>query len=125
MKPSLTSVILSAVALIMVTSTSSAQQPCAINNNVPGFPCIYTNVGPITKIDVTGAGEVYIGWANLPNSTVCHGNNNGWVYIPATANEAVKALAISLYFTKQQIRVDTSGCTGGYENVSSLYSPSG
>jgi hypothetical protein len=52
-------------------------------------------------------------------------NNYGWVAIPATANEALKALAISIYFGGHPARIDTSGCDGINESVSGLYSPGG
>jgi hypothetical protein len=79
----------------------------------------------ITSIAVGSAGEVYIRWAELPNPGPCPGNNNGWVVIPSTANEALKALALSLYFSGKPARIDTSGCSGVYEIVVILYSPSG
>jgi len=79
----------------------------------------------ITYIAVGSAGEVYIRWAELPNPGPCPGNNYGWVMIPSTANETLKALALSLFFSGKQARIDTSGCSGAYEVVVTLYSPSG
>jgi hypothetical protein len=78
----------------------------------------------IIAIAVGTGGEVYIRWVGLPNPGPC-GNNNGWVVIPGATNETLKALALSLYFSGKRARVDTSGCSGAYENVTIIYSPSG
>jgi hypothetical protein len=45
--------------------------------------------------------------------------------IPSNAPEAMKSLAISLYFNAKPARVDTGGCVGAYESVTALYSPGG
>jgi hypothetical protein len=79
----------------------------------------------ITHIAVGSAGEVYIKWAESPRPGPCGGENYGWVVIPPTANEALKALALSIYFSGKPARIDTSGCSGTYEIVVTLYSPSG
>jgi len=78
----------------------------------------------IIAIAVGSGGEVYIRWAGLPNPGPC-GSDNNWVVIPSTANETLKALALSLYFSGKRARVDTSGCSGAYENVTIIYSPTG
>jgi|SRR5215831_11316865 len=77
----------------------------------------------ITAIAAGSTGEVYIRFANLPNPGPC-GVNNDWVVIPAS-NDAMKSLALSLYFNAKPVRIDTSSCTGSYETVNVLYSPSG
>jgi hypothetical protein len=85
----------------------------------------------IIAISVGAGGEVYMRFEGLPNNpSPCPpphggGNNNNWVMIPAAANETLKALALSLYFSGKPARIDTSGCTGAYENVIAVYSPSG
>ena len=78
----------------------------------------------IISIAVGSGGEVYIRWEGLPNPGPC-GIDNGWVVIPSGANETLKALALSLYFSGKRARVDTSGCTGTYESVVIIYSPTG
>jgi hypothetical protein len=83
------------------------------------------NASGIIAIAVGAGGEVYIRWTGLPNPGPCGGNNNYWVVIPAPANETLKALALSLYFSGKPARIDTSGCSGAYENVVTLYSPAG
>jgi hypothetical protein len=82
------------------------------------------NASSITAVAVGSGGEVYIRWVGLPNPGPC-GNNNGWVMIPSNAPEAMKSLAISLYFNAKPARVDTGGCVGAYESVTALYSPGG
>ena len=85
----------------------------------------------IIAISVGAGGEVYMRFEGLPNNpSPCPpphggGNNNNWVMIPAAANETLKALALSLYFSGKPARTDTSGCSGAYENVIAVYSPSG
>jgi len=90
----------------------------------------------LTNIYADPAGRVLIKWEESqshprpPNPGPCpiggpQQNNYGWVAIPATANEALKALAISIYFGGHPARIDTSGCDGINESVSGLYSPGG
>ena len=79
----------------------------------------------LTHIHVDSGGVVHIKWAGSPRPGPCGGENFGWVVIPPTANEAMKALALSIYFGGKPARIDTSGCSGTYEIVVSLYSPSG
>jgi len=55
----------------------------------------------ITGIAVGSGGEVYIRWVGLPKSGL-RGDNNSWVMVPAAAPEAMKSLAISLYFDANQ-----------------------
>jgi hypothetical protein len=43
--------------------------------------------------------------------------------IPSNAPEAMKSLAISLYYDGKPARIDTAGCVGAYERVTALYSP--
>ena len=55
----------------------------------------------------------------------CGGQENyGWVKIQSTANNALKDLAFSIYFNAKLARIDTRGCDGAHEIVTSLYSPS-
>ena len=77
----------------------------------------------VTAIGVGSRGEVYLRFDGLPNPGPC-GNNNDWVIIPTSASEAMKSLAISLYFTPRPISLTTNGCVGAYESVTLLYSPS-
>ena len=82
----------------------------------------------LTHISMNSDGTIFIKWAGSPRpSPACSGggDNFGWVKIRSTANEAVKALAVSIYLTGKLARIDTSGCDGGYEVVTSLYSPGG
>jgi hypothetical protein len=67
---------------------------------------------------------VFIKWDGSPRPGPC-GANFGWVKIPASANEAIKSLAISTYFSGAAARIDTSGCDGTYEAVTTIYSPGG
>ena len=78
----------------------------------------------LTHIAIQSDGTVFIKWAESPRPGPC-GENFGWVKIPPTANEAIKALAISLYIGGKLARIDTSGCDGTYEIVTILYSPGG
>ena len=82
----------------------------------------------LTHIAMNADGTVFIRWAGSPRpSPSCNagGDNFGWVKIRPTANEAIKALALSIYFSGKLARIDTSGCDGPYEIVTSLYSPAG
>jgi hypothetical protein len=78
----------------------------------------------ITSIAVGSGGEVYLRWAGLPDPGPC-GENNHWVMIPSNALDAMKSLAISLYFSGKSAQIRTSGCSGTYELVTQLYSPAG
>jgi hypothetical protein len=78
----------------------------------------------ITHVYADSSGNVLIKWAGSPNPGPC-GTNNGWVTIQATANEALKTLAYTIYFSGKPARIDTSGCSGTREAVHSLYSPGG
>ena len=69
-------------------------------------------------------GRVLIKWSGSPNPGPC-GANNGWVTIRPTANESLKTLAYTIYFSGKPARIDTSGCDGRWEVVTSLYSPGG
>ena len=79
----------------------------------------------ITHIAAGSGGEVYIKWAGSPRPGPCGGENFGWVVIPSSASEALKSLALSIYFSGKPARIHTSGCTGTNENVVTLYSPGG
>ncbi|MFH0340833.1 MAG: hypothetical protein ACHBNF_01635 [Chromatiales bacterium] len=82
----------------------------------------------LTHISMNSDGTVFIKWAGSPRpSPACSGggDNFGWVKIQPTANEAIKALALSIHFSGTPARIDTSGCDGPYEIVTSLYTPSG
>jgi hypothetical protein len=87
------------------------------------------NAAAITSIGVGSSGEVYIRWEGLPDpappESGCSGENNHWVVIPSDASDALKSLALSLYFSGKPARIDTSGCRGAYETVITLYSPGG
>jgi hypothetical protein len=85
------------------------------------------NIPAIKAISTYAEGEVYIRWEGLPNPGPC-GNNNNWVVIPSTANEALKALALSVYFSGRPAQIHTAGCSGfdnRYESVKAIYSPEG
>jgi hypothetical protein len=96
------------------------------------------NASKIIAVSVGSHGEVYIRWDPLPDPGPCGGENNHWVVIPSTASDTIKSLALSLYFSGKAARIDTAAvqgtppaaqpagaCTGAYENVTFLYSPSG
>jgi hypothetical protein len=80
----------------------------------------------LTHISMNSDGTVFIKWAESPRpSPTCSGggDNYGWVKILPAANEAIKALALSIYFSGKLAHIETSGCDGPYEIVTSLYSP--
>src|SRR5262245_35604886 len=78
----------------------------------------------LTRIAMNSDGTVFIQWTNSPSRSCPGGEQNyGWVKILPTANEAIKALALSLYFSGKLARIDTSGCDGPYEIDTALYSP--
>jgi len=96
------------------------------------------NTSKIISIDVNTLGEVYVRWDGLPDPGPCGGENYHWVVIPAGASDTLKSLALSLYFSGKSARIDTAAventpaaqqptgaCAGPYENVTSVYSPSG
>jgi hypothetical protein len=78
----------------------------------------------ITNIVTNADGTMFIKWTGSPRPGSC-GENFGWVKIRSTAHEAMKALALSIYFSGVPARIDTSGCDGAYEIVTALYTPSG
>jgi len=105
--------------------------------SLPAQAVIY-NAPKITAIAAGAHGEVYIRWDQIPDPGPCGGENNHWVIIPAAATDTIKSLALSLYFSGKSARIDTAAiqgtapkkqpagaCTGPYENVTFLYSPSG
>src|SRR5262245_49536887 len=65
----------------------------------------------LTHVAASTDGSVYMKWSGSPNPGPC-GANSGWVKIPATSDESIKALAFSIYFGGTPARVDTSGCDG-------------
>lgn len=81
-------------------------------------------VEKLSHVYADASGRVLIKWAGSPKSGPC-GANYGWVTIRSTANEALKTLAYTIYFSGKPARIDTSGCDGGNEAVGSLYSPGG
>lgn len=86
------------------------------------------NVKKITHVYTDNNGRVGIKWKNSPRPGPCAASgqtNHGWVMIPASASDAQKALAISIYLKGKKARIDCSGCDGNYEIVRSLYSPGG
>jgi hypothetical protein len=78
----------------------------------------------ITHIATNADGTMFLKWEGSPRPGPC-GENFGWVKIRPTAHETLKALALSIYFSGAPARIDTSGCDGTYEIVTSLYTPSG
>jgi hypothetical protein len=84
----------------------------------------------LTHIAMNSDGTTFVKWDGSPGSpgsstpNPC-GENFGWVKILPASNEAMKALALSIYFSGDMARIDTSGCDGTYEIVVSLYTPSG
>ena len=82
------------------------------------------HIPKITHIFTDGSGRVGIKWNGSPNPGPC-GKNYGWVVFPPSAAKEQKALALALYMSGKPARVDTSGCLGKYEIVSTLYSPNG
>jgi hypothetical protein len=82
------------------------------------------NVDKLTNVYADANGRVLIKWSGSPNPGPC-GPNNGWVTIRSTANEALKTLAYTTYFSGKPARIDTNDCDGNNEAVGSLYSPGG
>lgn len=78
----------------------------------------------LTHVVANSDGTVFIKWTGSPTPGPC-GANSGWVKILPSANEALKSLAFSMYFSGVPARVDTSGCDGTYEVVGALYTPTG
>jgi hypothetical protein len=78
-------------------------------------------ISKLTTVFSDANGRVLITWEGSPQPGPC-GTNYGFVAIRATANEALKALALSIFFSGRPARIDTSGCDGTYEVVVSLYS---
>ena len=81
----------------------------------------------ISAIAAGSAGEVYVRFDGLPNPSPapCNGQNNNWVAIPA-GNDALRALAFSIYFSGKPVQVETRGaCMGPYEQINAIYSPTG
>jgi hypothetical protein len=83
------------------------------------------NATAITYIAVFSDGEMFIRWAGdaLPDPGPCGGENYHWAMIPATASDAMKSLALSIYFSGKPAQIRTSGCHGSDELVIQLYSP--
>jgi hypothetical protein len=84
----------------------------------------------ITNIASSSDGAMYIRFDNLPDPAPalsgCRGENYHWVWISPQAGDAMKSLALSLYFNGKPVVVYTSGCNtanGAYENVTQIYSP--
>src|SRR3712207_4559355 len=95
---------------------------CVVASSRVGHAEIYDGK-TLSNIAINSDGTVFIKWEGSPTpSPSCRGNNFGWVKIPSTANEAIKSLALSIYFSGKVARIDTSGCEGPYEVVVSLYS---
>jgi len=82
------------------------------------------NVPKLSNIYAEETGRVLIKWSGSPNPGPC-GLNNGWVAIRSTAKEVLKTLAYNIYFSGKPARIDTKGCDGRWEIVTSLYSPGG
>src|SRR6202035_4941597 len=70
----------------------------------------------ITYIAAGSGGEMYIRWQGLPDpappESGCSGDNNHWVRISSDASDALKSLALSLYFSGKPFRIETTGCSG-------------
>ena len=86
--------------------------------------------GQLTQIGVDLGGNMYVKAITTPTlpSTgpgPCTGTNNGFVAIPA-ANDAMKSLALSIYFSAQPGTFHAQGCLGPlatqYGVVTQLYS---
>jgi hypothetical protein len=99
-------VVLTLLAMVSLASIASAES---------------YNATRITRIGTDADGAVYLIWEGDPPSETC-GASFGWVVIAATANQAAKDLALSLFESGRSARIDTSGCEGTYERVSLLYS---
>jgi hypothetical protein len=82
-------------------------------------------VSKITHVYSTGSGDLGLKWVGSPRPGPCGGENYGWVKIPSTSSEAIKAMALSLYISGKPARIDTSGCNGAVEIVRTVYSPGG
>lgn len=82
------------------------------------------NIDRISHVYSDTSGKVLIKWDGSPNPGPC-GNSHGWVEISADASEVLKSLAYSIYFSGRPARIDTGGCVGQREAVSSIYSPGG
>lgn len=83
-------------------------------------------ISEITHIYSNDDGSMGIKWAGSPRpSLTCGGENYGWAYIPSTAPNSMKSLAISIHIANKPATVVTSGCNGAYEIVKTLYTPSG
>jgi hypothetical protein len=106
-------------------STALASSIFTIASASMAYAAVYEpQPSEITHISVGAGGEVFIKWNGSPSPGPC-GENFGWVVIPPEASEAIKALALSIYFSGKPVRIDTSGCRGTVEVVGTLYSPSG
>lgn len=106
--------LLTRAMMTIVTVTSLVTVSHAATYQAQNLSHVYADV----------SGRVLIKWSGSPNPGPC-GTNNGWVTIRSTANEALKTLAYTIYFSGKPVRIDTSGCDGGNEAVGSLYSPGG
>jgi hypothetical protein len=115
----------SPVFLMFASLSAVAQVPQVAKVN-PGHT--YSNPGGIKTIAVGASGEMYIKWPSLPFHGPCETTptdpSYGWVAIPSS-NEAMKALALSLYDSGRPVRIDMEGCLGNHEKVITLYSPTG
>jgi hypothetical protein len=79
----------------------------------------------ITHIYTQENGVMLIKWTGSPSPGPCGGTNNGWVEIAAAAAREMKAMALAIYAAGLPARIETSGCIGARERVTSIYSPSG
>lgn len=82
-------------------------------------------VPKITNVYANATGSLGLKWSGSPRPGPCGGENYGWVVIPATSAETVKAMALSIYISGKPARIDTSGCSGAVEIVQVVYSPGG
>jgi hypothetical protein len=81
-------------------------------------------ISAISHIYVPPDGRVLIKWSGSPRPGPCGGENWGYVAISKAANEALKAFALSLYFSGKPARIDTEGCDSeNFENVAGIVSP--
>ena len=78
------------------------------------------NAQKITQYFAVNNGAVHITWAGAPRPSTCGGENWGMYYIPATSHEQLKDLALSLYLSGKRARIDTKGCQGASEIVTSI-----
>jgi hypothetical protein len=61
----------------------------------------------ITHVYSAEFGGLGLKWIGSPRPGPCGGENYGWVVIPPTSSETVKAMALNLYISGKVARIDT------------------